>query len=234
MTEARLRKINFVDLFIIIIVALCVYLGVRRGFLISLLGMLRVAVGVPLSLYVGETYNKTVYDNYIRQYALEQVSKKLSDSQEITDFITGLKDGINSFSFLLDDGVDLSVLENLDGNKAALYVTDNIIEPVAIEIVKLVLILLTFLLFYVITGIIVSVAKKIREKKKLPLHHTNSILGGVFGLAKALIIVLAIGAVADLLVSLNGSESEFIKQLESSTILKYVNVYNPILSLSDL
>lgn len=212
---------------------LCVYLGARRGILISLFGMLRFAVGVPLSLYVGETYNKPIYDNYIRQYALDQVGKKLTNSQEITNFTNQLKDSINTFSFLFEDKADLDMLNNLTSDKAAVYITDNIIEPVAVEIVKLVLILLTFLLFYVITGIIVSVAKKIREKKDLPLHRTNSILGGVFGLAKALIIVLVIGAVADLIVTLDGGENEFLRQLESSTILKYVNEYNPILTLKN-
>ncbi|MDD6620766.1 MAG: CvpA family protein [Eubacteriales bacterium] len=195
--------------------------------------MLRFAVGVPLSLYVGETYNKPIYDNYIRQYALDQVGKKLTNSQEITNFTNQLKDSINTFSFLLEDKADLDMLNNLTSDKAAVYITDNIIEPVAVEIVKLVLILLTFLLFYVITGIIVSTAKKIREKKDLPLHHTNSILGGVFGLVKAFIIVIVIGAVADLIVTLDGGENEFLRQLESSTILKYVNEYNPILTLKN-
>ncbi|MGN1420546.1 MAG: CvpA family protein [Eubacterium sp.] len=195
--------------------------------------MLRVAIGVPLSLYVGEAYNKPIYDNYIRQYALEQVGKKFSDSQEITAFTTKLRESINTFSFLLEDKTDLDVINNLTADKAAIYITDNIIEPVAVEIVKLVLILLTFLLFYVITGIIVSVAKKIREKKKLPLHNTNSILGGLFGLLKALIIVLVIGAAADLIISLNGNDNEFLRQLEGSTILKYINEYNPILTLKN-
>lgn len=195
--------------------------------------MLRFAVGVPISLYVGETYNKPIYDNYIRQYALDQVGKKLTNSQEITNFTNQLKDSINTFSFLFEDKADLDMLNNLNSDKAAAYITDNIIEPVAVEIVKLVLILLTFLLFYVITGIIVSTAKKIREKKDLPLHRTNSILGGVFGLVKAFIIVLVIGAVADLIVTLDGGENEFLRQLESSTILKYVNEYNPILTLKN-
>ena len=52
-------------------------------------------------------------------------------------------------------------------------------------------------------------------------------------MAKALIIVLVIGAVADLIVTLDGGENEFLRQLESSTILKYVNEYNPILTLKN-
>lgn len=229
MIEAELRKINYIDLFLIIITVLCVYLGFRKGFVISLLGMLRIAAGVPLSLYVGETYNKTIYDEYIRQYAVEQVGKKLTDSQQITGFAEQLEEGLNTFSFLLEDKTNLDILDNLSADKAAVYITDNIIEPVALEIVKLVLILLTFLLFYVITGIIIFTAKKIREKKELPLHRTNSILGGVFGLIKAFIIVLAIGAVSDLIVSFDASDNEFLNQLESSAILKYINEYNPIL-----
>ena len=65
------------------------------------------------------------------------MGKKLTNSQEITDFTNQLKDSINTFSFLFEDKADLDMLNNLNSDKAAAYITDNIIEPVAVEIVNI-------------------------------------------------------------------------------------------------
>lgn len=222
---------NYVDLSIVIFTVLAVYVGFRRGLFISLLTLLRMIVGIPLSIYAGETFNQKIYDKYIKEYAAEQVSRRLSDSKKITDFTSELKETVNAFSFLFKDKTDTDVINSLTPDNAAVYITDNIIEPIALEIVKIVLIILTFLIFYLITGIIISAAKRIREKKSLPLHNTNSVLGGVFGLIKAVIIIFAVGAATDFITGIQYEDNEFIRQLDSSVILKFINEYNPIVSL---
>lgn len=222
---------NYVDLSIVIFTVLAVYVGFRRGLFISLLTLLRMIVGIPLSIYAGETFNQKIYDKYIKEYAAEQVSRRLSDSKKITDFTSELKETVNAFSFLFKDKTDTDVINSLTPDNAAVYITDNIIEPIALEIVKIVLIILTFLIFYLITGIIISAAKRIREKKSLPLHNTNSVLGGVFGLIKAVIIIFAVGAATDFIAGIQYEDNEFIRQLDSSVILKFINEYNPIVSL---
>lgn len=222
---------NYVDLSIVIFTVLAVYVGFRRGLFISLLTLLRMIVGIPLSIYAGETFNQKIYDKYIKEYAAEQVSHRLSDSKKITDFTSELKETVNAFSFLFKDKTDTDVINSLTPDNAAVYITDNIIEPIALEIVKIVLIILTFLIFYLITGIIISAAKRIREKKSLPLHNTNSVLGGVFGLIKAVIIIFAVGAATDFIAGIQYEDNEFIRQLDSSVILKFINEYNPIVSL---
>ena len=77
---------NLVDLTLVIFVALTVFVGIKRGFLISLLSALRFIIAVPLSLFVGNNYNVIIYNKVVRRYILEYVSKKLNDSGEITKF----------------------------------------------------------------------------------------------------------------------------------------------------
>ena len=74
---------NLVDLTLVIFVALTVFVGIKRGFLISLLSALRFIIAVPLSLFVGNNYNVIIYNIVVRRYILEYVSKKLNDSGEI-------------------------------------------------------------------------------------------------------------------------------------------------------
>ena len=52
---------NLVDLFLIVLIALTVFVGIKRGLLISLLSALRFIVSIPLSFFVGNNYNEIIY-----------------------------------------------------------------------------------------------------------------------------------------------------------------------------
>lgn len=220
---------NIVDLVLIVIVAVTVFVGIKRGFLISLLSALRFIVAVPLSLFVGNNYNVIIYKSVVRKYLLEYVSKKLSNSEEITKFNENVKSFANTFSFLAKDNSALKSLSNINSKEAAVYITDNILCPIVQEIIKILLILLTFVLFYVITGIILSFAKNMREKKKLPLHKTNSFFGGVFGLIKSGAYLIVISALSKAVLDIATTQNKFITQLKGSVIIEYINKLNSLI-----
>ncbi len=220
---------NLVDLTLIIFVAIAVFVGIKRGFLISFLSALRFVVAVPLSLFVGNNYNVIIYNSVVRKYLLEYVSKKLNDSEGITKFSESVKGFANTFSFLTKDSSAIKSISNIDSSSAAAYVTDNILCPIVQEIIKILLILLTFILFYVITGIILSLAKKIREKKELPLHKTNSFFGGVFGLVKSGAYLIVISAISKFVLDIVTTQNQFITQLKGSVIIEYINKFNPLI-----
>ena len=208
---------NLVDLTLVIFVALTVFVGIKRGFLISLLSALRFIIAVPLSLFVGN------------RYILEYVSKKLNDSIEITKFTESVKSFANTFSFFVKDNSTVKSLSNINSNEAAVYITDNILCPIVQEIIKILLILLTFVLFYVITNIILSFAKKIRKEKELPFHKTNSFFGGVFGLVKSGAYLIVISAVCEFVLDIMTTQNQFVTQLRSSVIIEYINKFNPLI-----
>ena len=135
---------NLVDLTLVIFVALTVFVGIKRGFLISLLSALRFIIAIPLSLFVGNNYNGIIYNKVVRRYILEYVSKKLNDSIEITKFTENVKSFANTFSFFVKDNSTVKSLSNINSNEAAVYITDNILCPIVQEIIKILLILLTF------------------------------------------------------------------------------------------
>ena len=216
---------NLVDLTLVIFVALTVFVGIKRGFLISLLSALRFIIAIPLSLFVGNNYNVIIYNKVVRRYILEYVSKKLNDSGEITKFTENVKSFANTFSFF----VKVKSLSNINSNEAAVYITDNILCPIVQEIIKILLILLTFVLFYVITNIILSFAKKIRKEKELPFHKTNSFFGGVFGLVKSGAYLIVISAICEFVLDIMTTQNQFVTQLRSSVIIEYINKFNPLI-----
>lgn len=220
---------NLVDLSLIVLIALTVFVGIKRGLLISLLSALRFIVSIPLSFFVGNNYNEIIYENYIRQYVLKYVDDKLSQSNEINDFVQNLKSITSTFSFLFKDKSLIKSINLVNTNTASVYITDNILCPIVQEIIKILLILLTFILFYVITGIILSLAKKIRKKKKLPLHKTNSFFGGVFGLVKSGAYVLVLSSISKFILDIITVQNNFVTQLKGSVIIDFINKFNPLI-----
>lgn len=220
---------NLVDLSLIVLIALTVFVGIKRGLLISLLSALRFIVSIPLSFFVGNNYNEITYKNYIRQYVLKYVDDKLSQSNEINDFLQNLKSITSTFSFLFKDKSLIKSINLVNTNTASVYITYNILCPIVQEIIKILLILLTFILFYVITGIILSLAKKIREKKKLPLHKTNSFFGGVFGLVKSGAYVLVLSSISKFILDIITVQNNFVTQLKGSVIIDFINKFNPLI-----
>ena len=214
---------NLVDLTLVVFVALTVFVGIKRGFLISLLSALRFIIAVPLSLFVGNNYNVIIYNKVVRRYILEY------DSGEITKFTENVKSFANTFSFFVKDNSTVKSLSNINSNEAAVYITDNILCPIVQEIIKILLILLTFVLFYVITNIILSFAKKIRKEKELPFHKTNSFFGGVFGLVKSGAYLIVISAVCEFVIDIMTTQNQFVTQLRSSVIIEYINKFNPLI-----
>ena len=131
---------NLVDLFLIVLIALTVFVGIKRGLLISLLSALRFIVSIPLSFFVGNNYNEIIYKNYIRQYVLKYVNDKLSQSNEINEFVQNLKSITSTFSFLFKDKSLIKSINLVNTNTASVYITDNILCPIVQEIIKILLI----------------------------------------------------------------------------------------------
>ncbi|MCD7797565.1 MAG: CvpA family protein [Clostridiales bacterium] len=220
---------NYIDLAIVIFAVICIYFGVKRGFILSLIGMLRATFGIPLSFYIGETYSSVVYNNYVRQSILESVEEKLNESGAFENISNAVSQLTDTFPFLFSEESSIASLGNLKSENIAVYIADELIAPTALEIVKIILLLLFLLLFYLITGIIIRMIKKLRQRRQLPLHRTNSFLGGVFALLKCVVIVFAFAAIADTVLSFGYENNTFISQLKTSKIIELINDFNPLI-----
>lgn len=108
---------------------------------------------------------------------------------------------------------------------------NDITEILAVRITEIVLFIVVLVLFYIITGAVIKLLKKLQKAEHMPLKYTNSFLGGVFGLVKALMLIIVICTVAGCvdLIPENNDTQELINQINSSVVIEYVNEYNPML-----
>ena len=217
---------NFIDLSIIILILLIVWEGYARGFIVSLLSLVRFAVGIPVSFFIADKYSLALYNSHFRENISSRIFADI-ESTGISEYIASVKTGVPEF---ISGTVDLSFLDNANTAAVADGVMKNIVDPVAETITKVALFVVSIVVFYLITGIILHIVKKMSNSSKAPFKNTNKFLGAVLGLLKALVIVFAVATVGGFITdSFSSGDNIFLKQLESSAVIEFVNKFNPIL-----
>ncbi len=215
---------NSIDLCIIVIFLIIVFEGYARGFIASLLSLVRFAVGIPISFIVADKFSSVVYTDYFKETIRAEVLKGIENSG-LDTYVASVKDTVHSLPDVLKGSVDLSFLDTASAASAADGIMSNIVDPVGNMIIKVAL----FVVFYILTGILLFVIKKLSNSSNAPFRKTNKFLGAVFGMLKALILVFAIAKIGSFFTeNLKSVDNEFLHQLASSGIIEFVNNFNPI------
>lgn len=220
---------NYIDLAFIIITVLMVIIGARKGFLVSLLSMLRFFIDVPLSFFVSGRYYQQAYDSFIKENAYNEVLEKISQSQSVNSIIKAVDEFTDSLPSVFSQGIDTDSFKNLSVEEISRTVTDSVVEPIALIIIKIILFIITFVLFYIAAGIVIFLIKSLQKKEHMPLKHTNSFLGGVFGLLKAVVLIFTVSTIIGYMSDILPQDNSFIKQADSSYALEFINTDNPLL-----
>jgi len=219
---------NSIDLCIIVIFLIIVFEGYARGFIASLLSLVRFAVGIPISFIVADKFSSVVYTDYFKETIRAEVLKGIENSG-LDTYVASVKDAVHSLPDVLRGSVDLSFLDTASAASAADGIMSNIVDPVGNMIIKVALFVVTLAVFYILTGILLFVIKKLSNSSNAPFRKTNKFLGAVFGMLKALILVFAIAKIGSFFTeNLKSVDNEFLHQLASSGIIEFVNNFNPI------
>ncbi|OGO76809.1 MAG: hypothetical protein A2Y23_09040 [Clostridiales bacterium GWB2_37_7] len=195
---------NWIDLSIIIILAIGTLTGIRRGFVASITSVAFVIV----SLIAAKTYYSTV--------ALFLLTN------------TSIKDGIIKFM------VEKKVLEGFNGfmpgSTLPAFYSDYFLKDihtfVSIAIINLISIILIFL---VVRFLLAIVEGYMRRATELPgLNEINKLGGGAIGFAKTVLILLLVFAAVIPMSNVLPWEN-FKDAVQSSMLAKYFYSYNFIL-----
>lgn len=218
---------NYIDLAFIVITAVMIVAGACRGLIVSLLSMLRIIVGAPLAFIVSDLYYSQIYNNLVKDIVYNNVLEELSQAQSIENIMADVKEFTQLFPNLFSGNIDLTAALSLEELSRA--ITDSVIEPIALVAVKIILFAAVFVAFYVITGIIILVVKRLRKKEHAPLKKTDFILGGAFGLVKAAVFAFTAATIIGFVAEIIPTGNSFIKLADSSVALEFINTHNPLL-----
>lgn len=218
---------SYIDIAFIAITVFFVLAGACRGLVVSLLSMLRFVIGTPLAFFVGDRYASSIYDSLVREIAYNRVAQEISQSRSLDNIISNVKEITESLPSIFSQGVNLS--GNLSIDEISRAITDTVVEPIAVVVIKILLFAVTFVAFYVVTGVLILMIKRLKNKEHMPLKRTDYILGGAFGLIKAMVFLFTTATVIGYICDILPQDNSFLKQAEGSLALEFINTYNPLM-----
>lgn len=219
---------NYIDIAFVAVTVIMIAVGARRGFVASALATLKYLLGIPLSYYVSGKLYRPLYDSYVRDYICDKLTDKINTSDSYEELLSGINGFIGSIPKDITDNFDLSLLYSTEPQQLGAVITDSIIEPVALAVLRIVIFIIVFILFGIIISLIVSAFSKMQKKKHAPLKHTNRFFGGVFGLLKAALLVFTAAAAIEYIEPLLPQGNSLSAQADASVLLEFINKYNPL------
>ena len=226
-------QINILDIILVLSVAACIVAGYFKGLLRSVISFAKYAVGIPLAFFTADKYSAQVYNSFFREIALNKVTNGIENSANIDSLAESVKESVASLPFGLSGIVDLSFLDNINNSTAAQAIAANVLDPVLLVVVKAAVFLLVLLAVAIVAFLISRFIKKLEEKDRMPLKHTNKFIGALLGAFKGAVLLAGVCAalvfVRDFIFA--SSQNEFVRLVDSSSVTEFINTINPLINL---
>ncbi|GHV29736.1 hypothetical protein FACS189481_2970 [Clostridia bacterium] len=208
---------NFAILLDTIVVVILIYFVVnsaRRGFVANVINLLRYATSYFLAAALSNHLTKYIYDAFIKHnldgffsekikmlYGLDPNIAAIGENLEILETIK------QRLPFLNLDGLGSSLKKFVPGSSSQ-TLTDIIIYPVIRCIVGTLLFFVIMRVCKIVARQLMHVAMKIN---RIPLlGGFNGLLGGVFGLVEALIVIVILAEMTNAIIMVSGNSLPYL------------------------
>lgn len=226
--------LNYVDVIIVGVLLLTFFVGYAKGILITLVNLIRYSVGLFLCMFVANGYSEMFYNSFVKERIVNKLSTQVVTSANIDEILANLNTTVNSLPSFVKKGIDITSLSFSSGDDIASIIAENVFQPIALVIVKVLLFVLTFVVFFGLTGLIIHGIRKRNSKKRSESRHKSKlktvdrIFGGLFDLVKgALIVFIFVSAVGAISQIDSFRDNAFISTALNSSLYNYLLDVNP-------
>lgn len=224
--------VNYVDVIIVGIILLFMIIGWARGIFITVVNLIRYAVGFFLCTYCSNNLAQPIYDGFVKEKIVDTLAKKVVTSANIDEISTNLTQFVDNLPDIVRNNVDTSTLSIKSGDDIAASISDTLFQPIAMILLKGIIFIAIFILFFGITGVIISAlqrrSKKKNKDKKSVLKTTDRLFGCIFGAIKGIIIVFVFVSCVDFVSQLeSASGSAFVVKALDSSLYNQIITINP-------
>lgn len=231
--------INYIDIAVVAVLLIAVTVGAVRGFIISVVNLLRFTAGILLCFTASNALPPYLYEVFFRQRCYDYIEEKIVTTGNLDGIIQNLNDFTASQPEWLKPLYDVKALD-ITSKDIAENILNNIFEPVILSVLKVVVFIVVFIIFFALTGLIMHLVAKRRKKREEKRGHkslarkTDMLLGGAFSLVKALMIIFAVQAVLVFAASQSPQDSAFAQQVSGSYLLNILQGINPFIKMTEV
>lgn len=227
-----------IDIILAALLAVCLIVGWKRGFVKSLMDLASNLIAFILARVVSVQLAPQIFAQYFEQRAYSSLNRELasagsSASSQVQSALDSIPESLDGFLGML--GVDkksmasaLSQKLEESGADIAEVLMNNIVSPVLTAIIKL----LVFVAVFVLAVLILKIAALLLDKlTELPaVKQANEIFGLLFGAVKGVIVIAVACFALELIAGVIGNDS-LTSLVESSRI---VGAFDNILNLLNI
>lgn len=213
---------NFViDLIVVAIVAICVLLAAKKGFVKTLVEVVGFIAAISLTFTISTPLAEATYDKMIEPKIIEAAVNAVGESTE-NGAVNALPDFILNNASKLGISVEdftSKITDNLTtGTESAVRTASaDVIKPIVTEILGLAY---SVVIFFVLLFVVNFLAKIINKLFSFSvIGKVNRLLGGIIGVPKGIVFAILFCMIVSLIISLSGGFLMFTAENVEKTIV---------------
>ena len=205
-SETQRRNPLFIifDVVIVAVILLFALIGLRRGFIKSLAGLIGAVIAMALALTIAHFAADWIYDALIAKPVENAVNEALSaGGASAAGVISALPAGLSGIvkSFGGEAAVEQAVSQS---SSAASSMILGILRPALVNLTMILLALLLFIPMMILVRLLLRLLNGVVNNTPV-VKHVNRILGILFGFCKGIIVVWLLCLLADYALPLTGN-----------------------------
>ncbi len=222
------------DLIAAALVVVAVIVGIKRGFIKSIIGLVGLIAAAVLAAMFASPLASTVYDSVIEkplsaavENAVETSAQSVASTvgEQIENATAGLPDILQAML-----AADVSWEDNAAAavDAAALSETlTGLLKPICISVVQVLMFLLLFIVILIAIKMLGGVIDKLFSSLPV-IKQANGALGGVIGAVQGILLVFVLCFALELYMTLTGADAMITReQLSQTVIVKHFMAFNP-------
>lgn len=226
------------DALLVILFAICVWIGWNRGFIKTVSGLIALVLAVIVASTFSAPIANGVYTGSVEPAVMttleEHISNEVLPSEEDLDAAIEKMPGLVVTLLETGDmGSGAAILERVEdvdaGKSAARTITDRVVTPIVLPLMQMLCSVLLFLLTYLIVSILLRVLDLVA---KLPvLKQLNSVLGLAAGALTGAVWVIFAARILFTLAWLGVAQWLSPEVLEQTWLLSFANSLIPTIEV---
>lgn len=219
------------DIIFVCVLIISILIGFRRGFVKSAVKFLGAVIAICISSVLGGIFASWLYTAFFRTPFIDRVTETLEQASSglgLESVLMSLPDFLAKA--LEEAGVTQQTLQGMmsgQQRQAAVTIVDAM-SPALIGLLKILAVIVLFMLLMILVRSLANFADAVFE---LPiLNVVNGLLGGVFGMLSAMIIIWLVIAVILIFLPMAGQGVQEIiyNYVQSSYFAKLFFNFNPV------
>lgn len=209
------------DLILALIVVVCILLAVKKGFVRSLIEVVGYILAIVIAFSVSGIAAEYIYDNVVDEAVVVTVYTAIEENSEkaleaLPDYLTVLLEQVDF------DIESLLKTDDADALSVAKQVSENILRPLVVGILRTIISVVAFLILMVVVKLLARVINSMF--KGAVLGTANKVLGMVIGCVKGVVFATVFSMIVYFVASL--SENDFLfftnEAINKSVVAKYI------------